>query len=65
MFSLSQKLRVGFELNGLCERHAFVRHYVSLMLKVAPRRYKRLFKLGNAAGIIFSLLALCAIVRKA
>ena len=65
MLSLSQKVQIGLELNGVCERHAFVRRYVSLMLRVAPRRYKRLLKLGNTAGSILALLVVCAIVGRA
>jgi len=43
MLSFSQKVRVGLELLSLCQRNALVRHYISMMLMVAPR-YRQLFK---------------------
>lgn len=47
MLSFSQKVRAGLELGDLYQRHAFVRHYVSLVLRIAPIKYKRLFRLGT------------------
>ena len=45
MLSLLQRIRAGIVLYGLCKRHTFVRAYVSLVLKFAPVRYRRLFKI--------------------
>lgn len=54
MLSLSQQIRAGLVLNGLYERNPFVRRYVSLVVRLAPSKYQRLFKLRNIFGSIFS-----------
>ena len=45
MLSFSQKVKAGLELIDLYRRHALVRHYISLVLRVAPTRYRWLFRL--------------------
>ena len=50
MLSLLQQIRAGFVLNELYERHPFVRLYLSLVIRVAPRRYRQLFELRNIFG---------------
>ena len=45
MLPLSQQIRAGLVLNELYEEHFLVRCFVSLVLVVAPRKYKRVFRL--------------------
>jgi hypothetical protein len=61
MLSLSQQIRAGIVLNSLYQKHAFVRRYVWLLLKIAPGKYKRLLKLKNTIGLLCVLAAICAI----
>ena len=61
MLSLSQQIRAGIALNSLYQKHAFVRGYVWLLLKIAPAKYKRLLKLKNAAALLCVFAAICAI----
>lgn len=56
MLTRSQQIRAGFVLNNLCERHAFVKHYVALAVRMAPPRYKQLFRLRNTFGWILTWL---------
>jgi hypothetical protein len=50
MLSLSQQIRAGLALNELYERHPLVRCYLSLVLMIAPRKYRRLFELRDIIG---------------
>lgn len=61
--SISQQLRAGMALNRLYKRHALVRWYVSLLLKIAPRRYRQLLEIKRKAALMFILIAICAIGR--
>ncbi|GEM_PF-3966124 len=61
MLSLSQQIQAGMVLYGLCKRHALVRGYVSLLLKMAPARYKQLLNIKRMVASLFVLMAVCAI----
>jgi hypothetical protein len=64
MMSFPQRVRAGMLLSRLHDRRAFVRVYLSLLLKIAPRKYGRLLKAKNAAGVLCVALALCAVARR-
>jgi len=61
MLSISQQIRAGMVLHGLCKRHALVRGYVSLLLKFAPAKYKQLFKIERTVASFAVVVAIAAI----
>lgn len=61
MLSLSQQIRAGMLLHGLCQRHALVRGYVSLLLKFAPAKYKRLLEIKQTIASLLVLTTIAAI----
>lgn len=61
MLSLSQQIRAGMVLYGLCKRHALVRGYVSLLLKFAPAKYKQLLKVKQTVASMVVLITVAAI----
>jgi hypothetical protein len=64
MLTISQQIRAGMALNSLYRRHASVRWYLSLLLRLAPRKYKRLLEAKRKAPVfLFALVALLAISR--
>ncbi len=63
MMSFSQKVRAGVFLSGLYDRHAFVRLYLRLLLRIAPRKYKRLLRAKKALGVLCVALAIGALAR--
>ena len=61
MLSLSQQIKAGIALHGLCKRHRFVRGYVSLLLKFAPAKYKRLLNIERTVASFAVVVAIAAI----
>ncbi len=61
MLSLSQQIKAGMALHGLCKRHRLVRGYVSLLLKFAPAKYKRLLKIKRTVASLVVLITIAAI----
>lgn len=54
---------MGMLLGELYDENTFVRLYISLMLKLAPRKYRRLLKTGKALGLLCIGLILFAFAK--
>jgi hypothetical protein len=56
-------MRAGMLLSDLYDRHLFIRLYLSLLLKIAPPKYKRLLKTKKVLGLFCAALVLFAFAR--